>query len=803
MLTMAFVGILFSRINVNLDFDWRVAAGPRPESLCARAHENAEGNSWFSADWKSVDLPHDFQFEQPWDRRANALRGYKACESAVYRKTFVADKAWEGQRVALDFGGILVMSEIYVNGRKVAENDFGYLGFELDVSKDLIYGATNSIAVKACAGPMIGSRWYTGAGLYRGVKLVVRNPISIARHGVKITTGEVSGKKANVDVTVELEGVARSMVDRTIAAVLFDPQGREVGSCKCAVPKDTRRKVAEIKLPSIEIKNPLLWDIDSPHLYTAKIYVREGDKVLDILSYRFGIRTVEFGKEFGLRINGRKVFLKGISNHHDLGSLGAAAYPSEIRRRIKLLKEFGFNAVRCSHNPYSKEFYDLADEMGLLVVDELCDKWTGLEPGRSVASNFFDLTTEWVKRGRNHPSIILWSLGNELQHDEKFSGFQSNDEGVTTYKILSTVVDRWDGTRKKTVAMYPAREGGYTWRDGKKFFEDFTLPRLSLTTDIASFNYNYEHYEEFFRRYPNIILFQSEAAVRDLLRPYWDMDRNRTVGLSYWGAIEYWGESFGWPAKGWVNSFFAHDLHPYPTAYLLKTEFRKDVPQVRIAIHEGGEERVWNDVLVGNVKLTENWNRKAGDKVRVVVFTNGEKVELFLNGRSLGVRNNDSKESAKRNFLEWNGIAWEEGKLEAVSYVGGVESARHSIETVGEASSIRIEKERGEWVADGYDLAYFKIRFVDSKGREVPVNNTPVKVQVEGSAKLVALDEGDHRTDKLFNVNEKAPHDGRLLAIVRAGKTPGKVTIRCEAKGFKTTEFNVKLLDVNERNKSR
>ena len=786
---IAAAGRLVAGVDFCMDFGWRFAAGEYPKALTAAADENAEGSGWNAKVWRAVDLPHDFQFERPWDEDASALRGFKPRCRGTYRKIFYAEPEWRGKRVALDFGGMLMTSEVYVNGRRLAANDYGYLGFEVDVSKVLDYGGSNVVAVAVDSGPAQASRWYTGAGLYRSVRLVVRDQVSVARHGVKITTPAVMDDSADVVVSVEVEGLTRVKTAHEIEAILRSPDGAEVARAKAAAPIDHRFRVAEVVLPMMKVARPERWDIVSPKLYTCEARVLREGAVVDAVRTRFGIRTIEYGPSFGFRLNGRKVFLRGMSNHHELGAVGAAAYPREIERRFRMMKDFGFNAVRCSHNPYSRDFYDLADEIGLLVVDELADAWSGRAAGRQICENPFALVTEWVKRDRNHPSVILWSLGNELQHDERFSGFDSNDGGVTTYRVLDTIRRRWDDTRPSTVAMYPAREGGYTWRDKEKWNSYFEIPRLARACGVASFNYDCEHYSEFFKLYPDLILFQSEAQTRALLGPYFAMDRARTVGLSYWGAIAYWGESFGWPDKGWDKSFFGHDLSPRPSAYLIRTAF-VDEPQVRVAVYENDNARVWNDVMVGNIDFSEDWNRKPGTKARVVVFTNQPEAELFLNGRSLGVKRNGA-DGSSGNVIAWDDVVWEPGKVEAVIRAGGREVGRHALETTGRPVGLSATFESDRLAADGHDLAHLKIRFVDANGRAVRGELPPVSVTVEGPARLLALDDGNHSADRLFNVAERRPHEGRLMAILRAGRAPGAVKVRCRADGFAPVEAEI------------
>jgi len=782
-----------AREVIDLNADWRYAEGPLEGATAPDYPDGTPKYPWQPIVFRAVDLPHDMQFERPWDRRADAGRGFKAMAEDVYRRRLFADPAWKGRRVAVDFGGIMSRGEVYLNGDRIASSDYGYLGFEVDVADRLRWGETNLLAVVATTGSVKDSRWYTGGGLYRGVRLVVRDRVSVARHGVQVTTPRVTSESAQVAVKVDVEGFTRGTDEMTAHVRLLAPGGVEVASATAALPKDVRTRLATVAFSPLAVVAPRLWDIDAPALYTAVVTLRDAaGRTRDEVRTRFGIRTVEFGPDFGFRLNGRKVFLQGFCGHHDLGIAGAAAFPRAIERQFRRMKEFGFNAVRCSHNPYSEEFLDLADEIGLLVVDEYADKWRG--PAKDA---FFPLLSEWVTRDRNHPSVVLWSLGNELQHREDWSGFDSGDGGVTTYRIFDTVVKRFDPTRKTTVAMYPSRASGVTWNEAESFRRDPTPPPLAFATDVASFNYIWNDYPAFFRQNPDLVLFQSEASVYQLLEPFWGMDRARTVGLAYWGAVAYWGESQKWPAKGWTYSFFDHDLSPRPTAYLIRSAFLPDEPLVRLSVACGGETHVWNDMRVGEVTMSENWNFAAGEKVTLVVYTNAEEAELLLNGRSLGVKRNDAPEGASRNVLMWKDVVWEAGRVEAVARRGGTEVARHALETAGRAVRLVAEPESARWAADGQDLLYVNLRAVDEAGRVDPTCAARVTAAIDGPASLLGLDDGDHFTDELYEGDSRRMRRGRLLAVLRAGRCAGTVRIGFSAEGLQTAGCEVRTTEMD------
>lgn len=767
--------------KVLFNFDWKFRLGALDGAAAPGLDDSA---------WRTLDLPHDFQFEQPWDKEVvSSSRAFKPLCEGWYRKHFTADPSWRGKRVYLDFDGIMYVSDVYVNGQKVASGEYGYLGFEAEISGYLKFDAPNVVAVYAATGPWNASRWYTGAGIFRDVYLEVKNPTHIARHGVYVTTPEVGHDRATVAVQVEVDGYQEH--DASILVRILDPDGKPVASSQAGFPEHTLRKCVEVKMPEMTVLHPQLWSPDSPGLYTAEVEVRADGMLVDKVSDRFGIRKVEFSQERGMTLNGEKLFLHGVADHHDLGALGAASYDTAIERLMLRLKAFGFNVIRCSHNPYSEQFTKIADRVGMLIVDELTDKWSNGEywGGRVPFTDYwYKMIPEWIKRDRNSPSVVMWSLGNELQNRDAWAGFPTEDWGVTTYRIFDTLVKRYDDTRKTTVAMFPSRAGGI-YRDRPEYETYLVPPELACVTEVASFNYRWKAYPGYLEHAPHLIIFQSEATTRELLGPYYGMDQDKMVGLAYWGAVEYWGESDGWPKKGWNYSYFSHTLEPYPQAWLMKSAFIPEEPVVRVAVAEGSEAlKDWNDVVVGQQTYTSSWNFPDGSKQQVAVFSNAEQVELLVNGISLGRKANANTEPGTQHIVTWKDVPYGKGgSIEAVGYNGGREVARHRVETAGKAVALRVEAETPDsWVADGMDLQYLKVYAVDRKGRVVPDFAGTLKVSVEGAATLLTLDNGDHYTEELsYGVDSKAMRGGFLQVILRSSRTPGTVTVNLSSPSLK------------------
>ena len=733
-----------------------------------------------------INVPHDFQIEQPWippsadergdttDVAANiksrlSARGFKEMGKGWYRKNVKIEKL-NNERYLLDFEGIMLVGDVWLNGRHIGGTDYGYVGFELDVTR-LLRTGDNELVVCASTMTERNSRWYTGGGLFRNVSMVTTPAdLYFGRHPLYITTRE------NRYVTVGAEATfGGSDKKAKIRLCIYDPQGRLVSETTEDIRRVTASRTQEVRLQEVEIADAQLWDTEHPNLYRAEVaLIREDGSVADEYGEEFGIRTIEIGPQYGLKLNGKKVLLKGYANHHTLGALGAAAYPRAIEKRLELMKQFGMNHVRTSHNPYSRDFIKLCDKLGILVVDELYDKWTLQHTGGRVPlmNHWAQDVTEWVKRDRNSPSVVLWSLGNELQQDPNQP---FNDFGVTCYKMMKTVLQRYDSTRLVTVAMHPRYRN----------WETDSLPcNLAMQTDVQAYNYRYMYFPGDGRRFPWMTFYQSEASTAAMGPNYFEMDLNKVIGLAYWGAIDYLGESQGWPAKGWAQGVFYIDLQPKPKAYFMKSFFT-DEPMVRLSVMEdknAGTE--WNGIVTGTDRQSELWNRPEGSKANLVIYTNCDEVELTLNGKSLGRRQNPT-DAKNRNRINWNDVDYQKGKLEAIAYKGGKAVARHALETTGKAVKIIAEPDNSYWKADGMDLQHVRLTAVDSKGRRVLTCQDELTFEAEGDATIVAVTNGDMNSNELNATNHRRLWQGSATVILRSGKTPSKVTLKTTSNTFK------------------
>ena len=739
-----------------------------------------------------VDVPHDFQIEQPWvvpakDEKADnsdvaaniksrlSARGFKEMGTGWYRKTLNYKKKGN-TRTLLDFEGIMLVGDVYLNGHRIGGTDYGYVGFEIDVTKKLKEGE-NTLVVKASTMGEKNSRWYTGGGLIRNVSLVTTaGDLYFDRHPLYITTKDNKTVSVQAAFTNNKEKVTRYRLS------IYAPDGTKVQEVTDSVRRISPTRIQEMDLKEVTVAHPMLWDTEHPNLYKATVeLLRRDGSVADVATEDFGIRTVEIGPDYGLRLNGRKVLLKGLANHHTLGALGAAAYPRAIEKRLRLMKQFGVNHVRTSHNPYSREFIRLCDRLGLLVVDELYDKWTDQNSGGRVpfTSHWLHDVEEWVQRDRNSPSVVMWSLGNELQ---QLAGQPFNDYGVTAYKMMRTLVQRYDSTRLTTVAMHPRYRNWAT---------DSIPSDLALVTDVQSYNYRYRYFPVDGRRYPWMTFYQSEATTKEMGENFFGMDLDKVIGLAYWGVIDYLGESQGWPAKGWNNGVFDIDLQPKPKAYLMKSMFCDD-PTVHIAINEeGGKVTMWNGVQTGIEEQSENWNRTEGSKVSLYTYTNCDEVELILNGKSLGRKKNPT-DARHRNQILWNDIPYEQGTLKAVGYSSPQRQkvspiAHHEISTTGSAVRLIVTPDKQTWKADGEDLQHMRITAVDSKGRKVWDCQDEVSIAIDGDAKIAAIGNGNIFGDEISTTGNTCHlYKGTALVILRSASKPSTVTLRVSSPSFKT-----------------
>ena len=765
------------RLHQSFDFDWKF-------TLTAPA--GAEAPGFDDGAWTDVQLPHDWSMTLPYlspQEGGKASMGFMQGGLGWYRKTFAVPAAWKGRRVSLEFDGVYHRATVYVNGRQVGFHPYGYTAFAYDITDYLQPGGENVVAVKVDHSDCPTSRWYSGSGIYRHVWLNVTDPVHVALWGTYVTTPSVSAERAVVRVETSLVNDGAKPAQVSLTGELRDPSGRIVA--RSAVKGALEAGAQQALTQEFALAAPALWDVDSPQLYTLVSTVRRGGRIVDSYETPFGIRDIRFDPDKGFFLNGRSVKMKGGDIHQDAGSLGAAIPDRAQERRVALMKEAGFNAIRCSHNPPAREFLDACDRLGMLVIDEAFDKWK-----IGYYTQWYD---DWWKadlaamvlRDRNHPSVVLWSVGNETREQGDMSG-----EGTARLQALRAECERLDPTRKVAVTTMP----DYDRKFNKNGFND--------AVEVVGYNYQEPFYDEDHRLYPDRIIYGSEvfpyySAGRERMReyiernPWYDYaERDFIFGYFMWAAIDYWGESSGWPSKGWPTGVFDVCMHEKPQAAFFRAVWKEDEPIVKLAVEDPSlpldrGKDMWTWPL-----LVSHWNFPRHDNTQMVlvdIFTNCEEVELFVDGVPVTRRRTAD---FPNNTVSLR-IPYKPGSLSVKGYDGGVETASDELRTAGAAAAIRLRTDRAVLDADGQDLAHIDIELVDAEGIVVPDADRPVRIRVDGSGRFLCMDNGDTADGGAQLRADKPSFLGRALAVVQAGRSAGPLRVIASADGLPDSELQL------------
>ena len=757
------------RLHQSFDFDWRF-------TLAAPA--GAEVPGFDDSAWTSVQLPHDWSMTLPYlspEEGGKGSMGFMQGGLGWYRKTFAVPAAWKGRRVSLEFDGVYHRATVYVNGREVGFHPYGYTAFAYDITDYLIPGGENLVAVRVDHSDCPTSRWYSGSGIYRHVWLNVTDPVHVGLWGTYVTTPAVSAEQASVRVETTVENDLSRPVAVSLGSELRSPSGRVVArrASEAALPAAGREAVIQ----EFTVDAPELWDLDSPQLYTLVTTVRRGGKVVDRYETPFGIRDIRFDPDKGFFLNGRSVKMKGGDIHQDAGSLGAAIPDRAQERRVRLMKDTGFNAIRCSHNPPPREFLDACDRLGMLVIDESFDKWK------------FGYYAEWyddwwakdlasmVIRDRNHPSVVLWSVGNETMEQGDKTG-----AGAARLAALRAECERLDPSRKVAVTTAP------------DYNRTFDKNGFNAAVEVVGYNYQEPFFDSDHAQFPNRIIYGSEvfpyySAGRERMREYIERNpwydyasRDFIFGYFMWAAIDYWGESSGWPSKGWPTGIYDVCMREKPSAGFFRAVWKED-PVVRLAVEDPSlpldrGKDMWTWPL-----LASHWNFPRHDNPQMVeldVFTNCDEVELFVNDVSLGRRRTAD---FPNNTIKWR-TPYKPGSVVARGYRDGVEVAVDELRTAGDAVAIRLRADRTDLAADGQDLSHIDIELVDAQGLVVPDADRPVRVRVEGAGRFLCMDNGDTADGGAQLRPDKPSCFGRALAVVQAGRAAGPLRVTASADGL-------------------
>ncbi len=705
--------------------------------------------------WTAVNLPHDWSIGQPFDSTLphGSQHAYLPNGVVNYRKRFRAE-CGSGERLLLDFDGVYRSADLFVNGRHILKHFNGYTGFEADITDALVPGE-NLVAVRADNSIEQTSRWYTGSGINRSVRLRRIGPLHFLRHGLVID--------AKIDGHVRI--AAECSLPGNVLFTIHDPSGK-------------RSAAHHGPAAAFTVGNPQLWSPDTPNLYTctAQLFDETGAEA-DRITAKFGFRSVEFDPEHGFVLNGKKLLLRGVNIHEDLCGIGTAVFRDGVARRYRILKSLGVNAVRLAHHPYAPEYLELADEMGLLIFDEAFDKWTGQYYGYQVAfeDHWRGDVAEFVRRDRNHPSVFLWSVGNEVV-DQQLDG--QDGYGVDRLIVMRDFVHKLDPTRKVTCALYPSRRSGVKW-DHPDFREKADIHQMAHHMDVVAANYMGEYFARDHVKYPQMTFLVSEATTNRGVGSWFDFDHELGGGSFYWGGFDYLGEA-RWPHKNWYSGLI--DRAGYPKSIAYQAQIAWDpAPRIHIAVHadEKAEVRNWNDVQLEWENMRSHWNWKEGETVRVAVYTNCERVVLLLNGRPVGSKVRSESDCCRIPFE----FAYAPGELTANGYNGDKLAATGTLATAGKPVELRLRAERTAIAPDG--LGHVEIALFDAAGTRCAVTDAVVHLRVSGDGSLFGVSNGDTTSPQPFKSNAVRLFEGRALAVVRAGLRPGECRLRavCEIDG--------------------
>jgi beta-galactosidase len=770
------------RDRSSFNFDWRFAPGDPA---------GAEQPAFDATAWQAVNLPHDFAIHGPFDEKVpgGGPSGFRPLGLGWYRKDFVTPAGAEGRRVWLEFEGVYRAPKVWVNGKLIAERLNGYVGFECDLTPHLRPpGERNLIAVRADNSRPNTSRWYTGGGIYRHVWLVVTGPVHVVPHGTYVTTPKVTAEEAWVNVQTEVKNETDATRWAMVTSDILDPAGQSVALAKAVVPIRPGETFAVRQ--QLTVARPQRWSTAEPHLYRVVSRVSVDGRETDTYHTPFGIRELRVTPD-GLFLNGRREFVQGFCIHHDLGGLGAAAFDRAIEQRLRTMKEIGCNGIRLAHNPHTPALLDLCDRLGLLVFNEAFDIRSDqfyVEKDAFKAHWAADL--EWfLRRDRNHPSVFIWSVGNEGTDI-----FRAPDFGVNQSAAMADLVRRLEPTRPVTQALFPMRWDGARSGIAKQHpnWRDYPPHQVAFYMDVMSANYMEEHFARDRLQYPQLPFISSESNVSGGGRGAWkSLDREHAVGLFYWGGMDYLGESHFWPQKSRSAGFIARTGWRTPWSYDVQSFFSSQ-PMVRLVVDHPGSTRYMGGekkVKVSMSSLVSHWNFTTGETLKVETYTNTAEVELLLNGRSLGVKRREG-EPGLGPRLGWE-VPFAPGQLVAIGRQAGREVARHALATAGPPTALRLTPDLPQLRADGQDLAHVTVEVVDAQGIVVPDARPEIAFTVSGPGTNAGVDNGDVLSDELFQSDRRSAWQGRAQLIVRSQRQAGKIVVRATATGLPAAELAI------------
>jgi len=789
----------FTNREQNFDTGWKFNRGEV-------AH--ADSLVFDDSKWRTVDLPHDWSIEDlpvvagkkqigPFseDSEGKGSTGHTVGGVGWYRKSFTTESSFTDKIVEICFDGVYGESNVWINGQHLGFHANGYTPFNYNLTPYLNpVGEKNTLAVWV---GNIGknSRWYSGSGIYRHVTLKVTDLVNIPVWGTYITTPEVSTEKALVKVMTTVNNQTSGDVEIIVSTQIISPEGIAVAQTESNLK--TRSGIKTDAEQLIEVKTPARWSVDSPNLYKAVSEIKYKGKTVDQKTTTFGIRSIEFSAEKGFLLNGERVLLKGGCMHHDNGPLGSATIDRAEERRVELMKKFGFNAIRTSHNLPSAQFLDACDRLGVLVIDEAFDQWQQPKNPDDYSNYFYQYHQQdleaMVMRDRNHPSVIIWSIGNEIKE-------RADSAGLKITKELISIIKSLDQTRPVTEAICSFWDNpGKTW--------EYAQPALELL-DVAGYNYMWREYENDHKKYPNRMIIGTESLAKEAFENWQMVEKNPYVlGDFIWTSMDYLGEagightlnatpdtkpqfSPGWP---WYNAYCGDiDICGFkkPQSYFRDVVWK--ISNLEMAVHapipSGMKEMVsmwgWPDE-----QQNWNWAGNEGKNLQVNVYSNFPEVRMELNGKVIGTKSVSAETKLTATFE----VPYEAGELKVIGLKDGKEVETKILKTTGKPAKIRLTADRSEIKASRNDLSYVTVEVTDVNGELVPDVNLPIQFKVDGAGELAAVENGNPSDMKSFRAAQVSSFNGRCLVILRPSGTPGEIKLKAESAGLEGTELTIQV----------
>jgi len=767
----------------SFDFGWRFFKGDAPRARKVRFDDSQ---------WRELDVPHDWSVEGPFaeDNPAGRRGGFLPGGVGWYRKHFRLPGQDKGKKVFIQFDGVYHNSEVWINGHYLGKRGYGYVSFQYDLTPYVRFGSDNVLSVRVDNSDQPNCRWYSGSGTYRHVWLTVTDKLHVGHWGTYVTTPEVSGTSATLTIKTRVVNEYDGSRTCTLVTSITDKTGSKVDETASTRSISGGGEFEFVQ--SFEVSQPDLWSIDNPVLYCAHSSVECDNEITDKYTTPFGIREIRFDKDKGFSLNGENMKMKGVCIHHDGGCVGAAVPDRVLERRLEILKELGCNAIRTSHNPPAPELLDMCDRMGFLVIDEAFDKW-GAIFYRTFKEDWEKDLASMLWRDRNHPCVILWSVGNEVQQ-------QGFSRGTKLLKMLVDFVHEHERTRLVTCALYP---GG----DREK---SVNRSGFAEAMDVVSANYHEVWYESDREKYPDRLIIGSEIfpyyradgstegdgkAFMGFVEqnPWLDVLRHdHVMGGFVWSGIDYLGESEPWPSNGWAGGIIDTCGFRKPISYFHQSVW-SDKPMVHIAVFDESivdpaarPHWVWP-------KMGSHWNfpHFKGKTVKLVTYTNCETVELVLNGKSQGKK----KLSDFPNlYMTWE-IPYEEGRIRAVGRDGDEVAASYELETAGEPTKIVLKPDRDRISSDARDVCHVEVNVTDQKEVLCPDAANMIRFEVEGPGKIIGVDNGNLDSTEAYKTDRRSAFRGRCLVIIQSTGQPGRIRLTAASPGLSSNTLFVDALE--------